>query len=281
MNKGSNDENFINVIIPGTGPQTKLNAVQIGECPQILFVHGANSTHAVWRGIMHELYLAGISSVAVELRGHGESGGRQDLQSFGIKDYVDDVSWALEHFPTANLLVGHSMGGLVAQLAAARNALAGLVLLASSPVGGMRRDGMRMFFRHPFRFIGAMRRQSFAHLYRDAGVCRSLLFSQHTQESVIRGFMAGVVEESWRAGNEMNTLLPDPQAVKCPVLVIGGEDDFMVSAASVRATAKAYGTEAVFLPRAGHMVQLEGDPSSLARLISDFSARVRSENQNA
>jgi pimeloyl-ACP methyl ester carboxylesterase len=62
--------------------------------------------------------------------------------------------------------------------------------------------------------------------------------------------------------------------VKCPVLVVGGADDFMVSADSVRATAKAYGTAAVFIPRAGHMVQLESDPAALAQLIADFAARV-------
>lgn len=264
--------------IPALDLQPELNAVRTGELPTLLLVHGANSTHAVWRGVMTELASKGITSVAVELRGHGKSGGRKDLQSFGIEDYVDDVSRALKHFPTAEILIGHSMGGLVVQLAAGRNDLKGLVLLASSPVGGMRRDGTRMFFRHPFRFIGAMRRQSFAHLYRDAGVCRSLLFSRHTPESVIQNFMAGVEEESWRAGNQMNTLLPDPKAVNCPVRVIGGEDDFMVSAASVRATAEAYGTEAVFLPRAGHMVQLEGDPAQLAHLISDFSVRVRTAN---
>ncbi|MBX3267949.1 MAG: alpha/beta hydrolase [Acidobacteria bacterium] len=281
MITGSNDQKLFNLIIPGAGLQPELNAVSFGEQPQILLVHGANSTLGVWRLLMNELSSCGISSAAVELRGHGGSGGKDDLQSFGIEDYVDDVLRTLEHFPSMSVLVGHSMGGLVAQLAAARKPLAGLILLASSPVGGMRSDGTRMFLRHPLRFAGAMWRKSFAHLYRDAAVCRSLLFSRYTPESVIRDFMDSVQEESWRAGNEMNTLLPDPQAVKCPVLVIGGEDDFMVSAESVRATAEAYGTEAIFLPRAGHMVQLEGDPSSLARLIVDFSARVRSENQNA
>jgi pimeloyl-ACP methyl ester carboxylesterase len=77
--------------------------------------------------------------------------------------------------------------------------------------------------------------------------------------------MALQQEDSWRAGNEMNTLLPDPSAVRCPVTVIGGSDDFMVSHESTEATASAYGTKAIYMDRCAHMVPLEADPIVLAQ----------------
>ena len=46
-------------------------------------------------------------------------------------------------------LVGHSMGGLLCQLAASKASLRHLILMAPSPVRGMREDGMRMARRHP------------------------------------------------------------------------------------------------------------------------------------
>jgi pimeloyl-ACP methyl ester carboxylesterase len=241
------------------------------EPPRFLLVHGANGHAGVWAGLIP---LLEGGSVALSLRGHGGSEGHEGLQGWGIQDYVADVRSVLESLARPPVLVGHSMGGLVAQLAAAQGGVAGLALLASSPVGGMKRDGMRMFLRHPLTFLRAMRRRSFLDLYGDPRIARSLLFSRGTPEATIRAYQAMAQEESWRAGNEMNTLLPDPAAVRCPVLVLGGAEDAMVSPASVARTARAYGTEAVMLPGRGHMLQLEGDAAELAELLNRFAAEV-------
>ena len=53
-----------------------------------------------------------------------------------LTDYTATVVEAVRRCPTPPVLVGHSMGGLVAQLAAARARVAGLVLLAPSPAWG-------------------------------------------------------------------------------------------------------------------------------------------------
>jgi pimeloyl-ACP methyl ester carboxylesterase len=44
-------------------------------------------------------------------------------------------------------------------------------------------------------------------------------------------------------------------------------EDFMVARASVEMTAKSYGTEAVLIPRCGHMLPLEA-PEAVARLVA-------------
>lgn len=72
------------------------------------------------------------------------------------------------------------------------------------------------------------------------------------------------------AGNQMTRLLPVPSAVHCPVSVLGGEDDFMVSVQSVRETARAYGVEPIFLPRCGHKVPIEIHAADLAALFQSI-----------
>lgn len=82
----------------------------------------------------------GIATLAVDLRGHGQSGGRpSDVVHFA--DYLTDVDqlWALateRARATPRFLFGHSMGGLVATqwVATARPQLAGLIL--TSPFFG-------------------------------------------------------------------------------------------------------------------------------------------------
>ncbi len=53
-----------------------------------------------------------------------------------LRDYTATVVEAVRRCAEPPVLVGHSMGGLVAQLAAARARVAGLVLLAPSPAWG-------------------------------------------------------------------------------------------------------------------------------------------------
>jgi pimeloyl-ACP methyl ester carboxylesterase len=159
------------------------------------------------------------------------------------------------------------MGGLVTQLLAARVEIAHAVLIASSPVTGMKVDGLRMARRHLWTFLMSSLNRSFKRLYTNERVTRSLLFHSRTPSETVRNFMSKAQEDSWRAGNEMNTLLPDAGAVRCRVTVIGGTDDFMVSRASTEETAAAYQTKAIYIEHCAHMVPLECDPAELARII--------------
>jgi pimeloyl-ACP methyl ester carboxylesterase len=221
----------------------------------------------MWLPLMQALGDAGVESAAVDLRGHGRSDGCESLQEAGIEDYVSDAQSTIDSIPSLRIVVGHSMGGLVTQLLAVRNDLAHAVLIASSPVRGMKVDGLRMARRHPWTFLMSSLRRSFKWLYVNEEVTRSLLFHSQTPVATVRQFMLQVQEDSWHAGNEMNTLLPDPCTVRCPVTVIGGSNDFMVSKASTDATASAYRTAAIYIDRCAHMVPMESNPVELSRLI--------------
>jgi pimeloyl-ACP methyl ester carboxylesterase len=249
------------------GGMPTLTVTMSGDDPHVLFIHGCTETSEIWKPLMHSLSFYGISSAALDLRGHGASGGHDLLQEAGIEDYVDDAARALAVLPSVRVVVGHSMGGLVTQLLAARVELAHAVLIASCPVIGMKTDGIRMARRHPWTFLMSSLRRSFRRLYRNERVTRSLLFHPETSSEAVRQFMSQVQEDSWRAGNEMNTLLPNAGAVRCKVTVIGGSEDFMVSRASNERTAAAYGTRAIYMEKCAHMVPLECDPAELARIM--------------
>jgi alpha-beta hydrolase superfamily lysophospholipase len=237
------------------------------ENPEILFIHGCTETAETWFPLMQALADAGVGSAAVDLRGHGKSHGHEALQDAGIKDYVADARNVFEHFSTLRVAVGHSMGGLVTQLLASELKLNHAVLIASSPVSGMKADGIRMARKHFWTFLMASIRRSFKRLYINERVTRSLLFHSNTPAVIVQMVMSKLQEDSWRAGNEMNTLLPDPSAVSCPVTVIGGREDFMVSHASTEATASAYKTKAIYLDQCAHMVPLEAEAKQLAHII--------------
>jgi len=268
-------------VLPRMGEDAAIEVLSTGPAPAFLFLHGACCQARVWEALMLALAARGVDSAALSFRGHGGSGSRGALQAFRIMDYMRDTNRVLDAMAAPPILVGHSMGGLVAQLVAEERALPGLALLASSPVGGMHRDGLRMLLRQPRAFLRAMRRQSFRALYEDEGTTRWLLFGPDVPDTLVRRFMAEAVEESWLAGSEMNKWLPAPARVRCPVLVAGGEADNMVCPASLRRTAEAYGVAPVLLPRRGHMLPVECEATALAELLLAFRGRAEADGAAA
>lgn len=100
-----------------------------GEGPPIVLLHGLGGTLHMWQGVVDNLALH-HHVVAVDLRGHGRSGGQDGpLSIAGWTADVEALLGALE-LP-AITLVGHSLGSLVAQQVAATRpeAVDALVLL--------------------------------------------------------------------------------------------------------------------------------------------------------
>jgi len=97
-----------------------------GEGPAIVLVHGFGSSRVQnWRstGWYGGLTAAGFSIVAMDCRGHGESGKPHDEKFYGHDRMAEDVIRVMQacNLPEA-LILGYSMGGFI-----------GLRLLASHP----------------------------------------------------------------------------------------------------------------------------------------------------
>lgn len=88
-----------------------------GQVPKgdIVFVHGICHDARCWNNFMEFFSEQGYRCSALSLRGHGGSGGKEQLQSFTLSDYVEDVEQVVAQCETKPFLVGHSMGGAVVQ----------------------------------------------------------------------------------------------------------------------------------------------------------------------
>jgi alpha-beta hydrolase superfamily lysophospholipase len=89
-----------------------------------------------------------------------------------------------------------------------------------------------------------------------------------TPDDIVESCAASVESEAVRAS------LIDPlirrvrsKRVTTPILVLGAEEDGMVTNAEVRATARAYRTEAEFFPGMGHNMMLEPGWAPVAQRI--------------
>jgi pimeloyl-ACP methyl ester carboxylesterase len=227
---------------------------------RLLFVHGAACGAWVWANLLDWFTDRGIAAAALSLRGHGGSDGAGDLQRFGIRDYVDDLAGVIGAMPEPPVVVGHSMGGLVVQKLVETQAVPAAMLLASSPVGGMLRDSLRMQRHWPGLFLRAFLRHSLLTIYSTEASARWLLYTAETNAELILETQRSMQEESLRAVFDMLGLVrPKPKPGRLPMLVLAGAGDNMVSVASNERTARAWGAELAIIPRCGHM--LPTDPA--------------------
>lgn len=104
------------------------------ERPPIILVHGAANSALVWTYWQEELAGLGYASYAIDLRGHGESE-QLDLSQTSMRDYADDVRGLIAELDAKPVIVGWSMGGLIAMMVAARgsNIAACIGLAPSTP----------------------------------------------------------------------------------------------------------------------------------------------------
>jgi pimeloyl-ACP methyl ester carboxylesterase len=98
----------------------------------VLLVHGAVSSAPIWRRWQILLAEGGWSSVAVDLRGHGASE-PVDLANVGMDDYLDDVLQIAATLPAPPVILGWSMGGLLALRFTEVAPSIGCIALAPSP----------------------------------------------------------------------------------------------------------------------------------------------------
>lgn len=101
------------------------------DLPPVILVHGAANSAQVWTFWQRELAARGWPSYAIDLRGHGRSD-PIDLSHTSMHDYAAEVRSLAVQFTRSPVVIGWSMGGLVAMMVAATGVAGACVALAPS-----------------------------------------------------------------------------------------------------------------------------------------------------
>ncbi|RYZ03801.1 MAG: alpha/beta hydrolase [Myxococcales bacterium] len=95
-----------------------------GEGPPLVLVHGLGDDRHIWR-LLRSTVSSRFRTIALDLRGHGESTGALDYDPFGLHRDIGAVVDA-ERLDCP-LLVGHSLGGVAVSAYAARRRTLGVI----------------------------------------------------------------------------------------------------------------------------------------------------------
>lgn len=236
--------------------------------PPVLLLHGMMGGAWQFSWFQRVLADAGYRSLALNYRGHHDSRPTATLGRLGVRDYLHDALDACAYLETPPIVVGQSMGGLVAQLVAAHRDVRAAVLVCSLPPAGIRWDGVRdprLAVRHLPAVLTGLPLQP------HRGELDDLIFNR-IPVGQRRGFFARQVPESSRAGLQIayGRIAVDAAAVKCPVLSVGAAHDRLVYPHIGAALADRYRGDHLPLTESGHyaLVGEPGWPDVAARIVA-------------
>jgi pimeloyl-ACP methyl ester carboxylesterase len=221
--------------------------------PDILLIHGMWSQPWVWDAWRAVLAQAGYRCHAPALPAHDappDAPAPPGLAKLGLAEYTAAMQASAERIAQetgcAPIVMGHSMGGLIAQMLAVRMPLAALVCVNSASPGSIHQL-------RPMTLPGTLRHFANPLLWRmpfrlNAWEAGYLLFNQMPADQV-RTMHARIVDESGRVAyqqafgplNLVGSNRVDKAKINAPMLYLSGALDRIIPVAASRASARWYG----------------------------------------
>ena len=228
--------------------------------PSVVFIHGIGGSARVWAGQMEGFAAAGFTPVALDLPGYG---GRPPVAAMDFDGLAADVEVAIDQRGLERpVLLGHSLGGMIAQTALRRRpeGYRAAILCCTSPAFGSADGAFQTKF--VADRLGPL----------DAGLTMADLAPK-----MVDRMIGPVADQRGRAhAIEVMSAVPSDtykSAVRClvgfderanlakiaiPVLCLAGEKDPNAPPSGVeRMAGKIAGSRYVCLPGVGHLPNLE------------------------
>ncbi|MFO7570076.1 MAG: alpha/beta fold hydrolase [Smithellaceae bacterium] len=228
------------------------------SCP-LLFIHGAGGTSRYWKNYLPYFAAAGWEVYAINLRGHHPSDREEALAQVTIEDYLEDVEKVIRRLDIGHCaLIGHSLGGLIAQKTAeAISSISALVTIASAPP-----FGVALEVNNDLPYSGAIIRAMWG-MMNMKPVKPTFMMAEKTvlnniepkeRKAVFDMFTA----ESLVVGYQVAQGYPvSPRRIRCPKLVIGCVKDVLAPAAMQQSLAGFLEAGYIAYEQFAHLPMLE------------------------
>ena len=234
----------------------------------IFMIHGMWGGGWAWDNYKPFFENKGYKCVAPTLRYHNVDPKDEpdpELGMTSLLDYASDLAKEIKKLDDKPIIMGHSMGGILAQILGSRGLGKSLVLLTSAPPAGvfaLKPSVIKSFWSvlTQWEFWNKAMKLPF-----EASVYSMLhLISEKEKREAYKKF----VYESGRAAFELGFWLldarkaayVDEKKITCPMLMISGEEDRITPASVQRQTAKKYKHIATYKEFPHHAHWVIGEP---------------------
>jgi pimeloyl-ACP methyl ester carboxylesterase len=247
--------------------------------PPMLFIPGYFASAWVYESYLPFFADRGYAGFALNLRGREGSTlpSGTVLGRVSINDFIDDARqvarWLTERL-SRPIVVGHSMGGLIAQKLGEEGLARALVLLSPAPPRGISVMSGKLL-RRQLRYLPALlRSRRVVPRWSDM---RELVLNR-VPEADQQAAFARFVSDSGRAGREMSfgAVRVDAERVRangCPVLVVTSDDDRFIPPRIAQRIAQRYRAPVYMARGHGHLMLQEPGWSEPASFIASWLER--------
>lgn len=252
----------------------------------VVLIHGAFCAAWAMEPYAQLLALHGHKVLTPTLRHHDVPPGMRPPRELGVTsmtDYADDIEALVRTLKEPPVLIGHSMGGLVAQMVATRLPVKALVLLAPSAPWGtlptsaweiMSAQGLYLagqFWNKPLRPESWIAETHALDNMPDGE--REATFARFVPESGLATFEI----LHWAMDTRRATFV-DARKIECPVLCVAGEYDRVNPARTVASIARRYRERGEFheVPGASHWLIGEPGWQKTANHVREWVGNVTS-----
>src|SRR3990172_2252348 len=263
-------------------PRARVNGIQIhyrerGEGYPVFLIHGYTGNLRNW-ALQVPVISREFRMVSMDHRGHGHADKPTEPEDYSLELMAEDAYGLLEHLGIEECyVVGHSMGGVVAQILALNHPepVRALVLVdtaAEVPDGFhpqerarllevAREQGMEAAFEDQLRANPMAEQVRAQPLLLAVWRPQFLMTSREAYLYAARGMVAGP------------PIFDKLEAIEVPTLVICGENDDPFMGPCRRIHERIAGSEFVIIPGARHTPQIE-KPADFNHALSGFLSRV-------
>jgi pimeloyl-ACP methyl ester carboxylesterase len=251
----------------------------------IVMIHGMWGGSWYWENYKRFFEAKGYQCITPTLRFHDvapEELPNPQLGTTSLLDYVEDLEKEIHQLDALPILMGHSMGGLLAQMLGSRGLAKALVLLTpASPRGinALTPSVIRSFWSGLTKW--GFWRKPLRQTFNEAIYSMLQLLPVEEQKKIFDRFVC----ESGRAAFEIGFWFLDRKRasrvdeanVTCPMLVVAGGRDRITPASVVRKVAAKYIAVSTYKEFPNHAHWVIGEPhwQEVAEHVSHWLERVQ------
>lgn len=246
----------------------------------IVMIHGVNCGGWCFEPFRAVFEANGYACYTPDLIGHGadKTGGIAKLTGVGIADYRAQMRDFIAALPEKPILLGHSMGAVIAQQLAAEGLAEKLILASPAPRAGILPSSEpEKQLGQDLMSLGPFWTKAFDPNFEIACKISLNRLTPERQRQVFEAFgpesgQALFELFFWMFDRACATAV-DTSTVRCPVLTLSGTEDRIVPLETAKATAEAYpGSPFWALEGHAHMLVVEEGAEDIARRIADWLA---------
>jgi pimeloyl-ACP methyl ester carboxylesterase len=227
----------------------------------IVFVHGI--CHGAW--CWEERFIPyfeklGYHCIAFNLPGHETEGCVKPI-SYSLNDYVQALRSEVEKLKEPPIIIGHSMGGMIVQHFLKTGSCKKAIFMSSVPPSGVLAASLRILLRYPGvipfliqrNLLGAFKK--YPHLMWN----KAVLTKQYLHRMCAESFYA-----------YLGLFIPVALQSSIPILVVGGDNDGLITVREFESTAKYYHAQLAIIEGGSHDLMLDEDYEKSALAIANW-----------